>query len=371
MIGEKIMNEIETEKLTKIENDILSLKQQTATNIIQIGNYLIEAKKLVPHGEWANWLSHKVDFSQSSANQYMRVAREFSSNSQAIANLDVTKVFMILTLPVDEREKYLNNPDVATMSTRQLQSKIKEEKNNYSNSSVKEKGSDSFDDDNSATDDLNNADSNETQKCGDSVEIAKKEIDSLDEQDLELKLKIKRLESKRDKLKYQREDVLRRLEVLLPVKFRWVDTDKYENPSRWKLEIYVEIGNKIHYFHNGEAGINFNSTPSTLDMFDVMPKYRDSFCKTWKEAYNVYSAAKATYDEEYKKKWDEFYKQFNQGYTYDSNSTNTSSSLNDEDRDILMPVLNELLHKYHEDNVITGNKDVSRVIIKLRQLLKN
>jgi hypothetical protein len=49
-------NEIQTKTLQLIEEKITELKE--------IGNYLIEAKKQLSHGEWGNWLEEKVKFSQ-------------------------------------------------------------------------------------------------------------------------------------------------------------------------------------------------------------------------------------------------------------------------------------------------------------------
>lgn len=65
------MNQItvKNEKLQKIENEIITLKNQTAENIILMGQKFIEAKKLIPHGGWGEWLESKVGFSQRTANQ--------------------------------------------------------------------------------------------------------------------------------------------------------------------------------------------------------------------------------------------------------------------------------------------------------------
>ena len=69
----------------------IALKNQTAQNIIQIGYKLMEAKERLPRGEWGSWLENKVEFSQRTANQFMRIAKEFGSNSQAISNLNNPK----------------------------------------------------------------------------------------------------------------------------------------------------------------------------------------------------------------------------------------------------------------------------------------
>lgn len=113
-------------ELEKIEKEIITLKNQTAENMIQIGYKLIEAKKRLSHGEWGSWLENKVEFSQRTANQFMRIAKEFGSNSQAISNLEITKVGLLLDVPTEKREDFIENHDLKSMSTREIKKVIKE-----------------------------------------------------------------------------------------------------------------------------------------------------------------------------------------------------------------------------------------------------
>lgn len=110
--------------LEVIETEINFYKQQTATGIIEIGKRLIEAKSQLQHGEWGNWLAEKVYFSDRTANRFMQAAREFS-NPSALSNLSQTKIFMLLDVPSEERETFVQEKDVANISTRQLESEIK------------------------------------------------------------------------------------------------------------------------------------------------------------------------------------------------------------------------------------------------------
>lgn len=120
------MNDIEQHKLRKIEDKIIILKQKTAQNIIDIGNYLNDAKKLLHHGEWGDWLENKVGFSARSASNYMRIAREFDANSQVIADLDNTKLQILLDIPKEKRDAFIAENDVKTMSTRELRKETKQ-----------------------------------------------------------------------------------------------------------------------------------------------------------------------------------------------------------------------------------------------------
>lgn len=121
------MEDIIVKDLRTLEFEIDQLKKQTTQNIIEIGKRLIEAKNRVPHGEWENWLSTKVGFSQVTANRFMRVADEFP-NLSASTDLSVSKAFELLTLSPADRQEFINSHNVEDISTRELREQVKKYK---------------------------------------------------------------------------------------------------------------------------------------------------------------------------------------------------------------------------------------------------
>lgn len=123
-----------------IATEINSIKDQTKkmllVNSIEIGRRLVEAKTLVPHGEWGKWLEESVDYSKSTATNLMKIfdqygADQFSlfgseAKSQALGNLSYTQAVALLGVPAEERETFIKENDVESMSTRELQQAIKE-----------------------------------------------------------------------------------------------------------------------------------------------------------------------------------------------------------------------------------------------------
>ena len=108
-----------------ITGDILEAQRKGGEAILTIGNCLIEAKSMLLHGEWLPWLNSKVGYSEKTAQNFMRLAREFS-NPQALADLGATKALALLALPTEERERFLEDHNVIDMTTRQLEQAIKE-----------------------------------------------------------------------------------------------------------------------------------------------------------------------------------------------------------------------------------------------------
>ena len=101
--------------------------QNARMNLLQLGRVLAEAKPLVPHGEWENWVKTNTSMSKRAAEQYMQAYAEFGLNPQ-IAELGTTKTLKLLPLTEDEREKLLSENDVSSMSTRQLDEALRKQK---------------------------------------------------------------------------------------------------------------------------------------------------------------------------------------------------------------------------------------------------
>lgn len=138
-----MINQAQKQMLPNTEIEILEKKiiyktkqaQRMALEYaIEIGGYLTEAKSLVPHGEWGKWLKERVNYSQSTAINFMKAYEEygnsqeslFSSNSQTLMNLSYTKALRLLAIPEEEREQFVEENNVENLSSRELDRLIKE-----------------------------------------------------------------------------------------------------------------------------------------------------------------------------------------------------------------------------------------------------
>ena len=116
-----------------ITTEILRLKQDAGNAILGIGQRLIEAKAMLPHGEWLPWLTEQVEFSERTARNFMRLAREWT-NRQALADLGAAKALTLLALPPEERERFMEEnhvvdgeeKSVIDMTSRELEKAVKE-----------------------------------------------------------------------------------------------------------------------------------------------------------------------------------------------------------------------------------------------------
>lgn len=108
-----------------ITEDILDAQRRGGEAILTIGRCLIEAKEMLPHGEWLPWLNEKVSYSDRTARRFMQMYRQLS-NRPALANLGASKALALLALPEKDRDEFLSENNVVDMTTRQLEQAIKD-----------------------------------------------------------------------------------------------------------------------------------------------------------------------------------------------------------------------------------------------------
>lgn len=77
IIAQTMAPPAEVRTIETITGDILEAKRQGGEAILTIGRCLIEAKEMLSHGEWRSWLEERVEFSERSAQRFMRLAREW------------------------------------------------------------------------------------------------------------------------------------------------------------------------------------------------------------------------------------------------------------------------------------------------------
>lgn len=133
------MNELNTRSIQTVTEEINYLTAQAQRLVlghaIEIGRRLTEAKSMLGHGEWGRWLREEVHYSQSSANNLMRIFDAYGAsqmglfgpeaNCQTFGNLEYSKALALLAVPEDERETFAQEVDAEHCSVRELRAAIK------------------------------------------------------------------------------------------------------------------------------------------------------------------------------------------------------------------------------------------------------
>lgn len=116
------MNEVTlSNNLSQIELEINHHKQIAGQSIWEIGRRLNHVKENdLVHGQFMEWLK-KIEFSQTVANQFMKVAKELP-NSVTSQNLGINALYLIATLPEEEKQEQIEKIEQGESPTvRELQ----------------------------------------------------------------------------------------------------------------------------------------------------------------------------------------------------------------------------------------------------------
>ncbi len=111
-------------------------RRMAITYCIEVGRRLVEAKSMVAHGEWGTYLREELGYSQSRANDLMRLFDAYAADqmrldgdnlkSQAFGNLSYTQALALLALPSEEeREAFVEAHDMSAMSTREVREELR------------------------------------------------------------------------------------------------------------------------------------------------------------------------------------------------------------------------------------------------------
>ena len=102
---------------------------------IEIGRRLVEAKELLPHGEWGAWLKEEFEYSQPTASRLMTLYNEYGADQSSLFgaeskystlnNLSVSKALRLIAIPAEEREEFAEEHKVEELTTRKLDELVK------------------------------------------------------------------------------------------------------------------------------------------------------------------------------------------------------------------------------------------------------
>lgn len=124
--------EIVTAEITMIRDNA---RKVFLESVIQIGTRLEEAKQMVPSGEWTAYLTDKLGYKPSTAQNYMRIAREFGGGqvsltgktaAEAFGQLSYSQILPLLGMAEEEREELAEENDLPSMSSREIAALVKE-----------------------------------------------------------------------------------------------------------------------------------------------------------------------------------------------------------------------------------------------------
>lgn len=130
-----------TRSIEVITGEILSIRDNAKrvfySSVIEIGKRLIEAKEQVPQGEWTGYLTNVLELKPSTAQNYMRIAREFGSDQislsgkaldELFSGLSYSQLLPLVGLADEERREIAEENELDGMSSREIEKLVSDYK---------------------------------------------------------------------------------------------------------------------------------------------------------------------------------------------------------------------------------------------------
>lgn len=135
---------VDEARVGEIVIEINAIRRQTMTQMlyasVEIGRLLCEAKEKMPHGSFGVWLSDNFSYSQSTANNLMKLYRNYGEPDQLdmffaegerielFGNLTPSQAIALLGIPEPERKEFVQTHDMDKMSVRDIEAEVKARK---------------------------------------------------------------------------------------------------------------------------------------------------------------------------------------------------------------------------------------------------
>lgn len=98
-----------------------------AQNLLQFGRVLVEAKPLVPRGQFEGWVQKSFGISERTAQQYMATWRRFGNREQ-FQTVKFSSLQKMLSLPEGAEERFAEENDLEAMTAREVEKAVQETK---------------------------------------------------------------------------------------------------------------------------------------------------------------------------------------------------------------------------------------------------
>ena len=123
----EMTNTTETTSITTLERvttEARILRMSININMFHLARVLVEAKDVVPHGEWLAWIRENADVSEKTAEDMMAAYRRFKDRPE-LQKLAPSKTFKLLALPAGTEDAFMEQHDVENMTVRQIVEAVK------------------------------------------------------------------------------------------------------------------------------------------------------------------------------------------------------------------------------------------------------
>lgn len=96
-------------------------------NYYQLARVFVEVKEQTEHGEWLNWLKAHSSVGERTAQQMMAAYKRFGDNPE-LSGVGQSKLFRMLSLPEGAEKQFMEEHDLKSMTSREVEEAVRKAK---------------------------------------------------------------------------------------------------------------------------------------------------------------------------------------------------------------------------------------------------
>ena len=110
--------------LSDVTERVRYYSRRSAADMLELGKALIEAKEIVPRGEFPAYVKENAGMEIRTAQNFMQAYKKWGSDSAAVTGLSVGQMIALLPASEKEIEKLAAEQEIGSMSSREIKKAI-------------------------------------------------------------------------------------------------------------------------------------------------------------------------------------------------------------------------------------------------------
>lgn len=111
--------------LEDVTRQVRYFAQKSAENMLLLGKALTEAKAMVPHGEWAEYVKRNTGLGERTAQNFMQAFKKFGTGNAILDGMSIGQIIPLLPATDEEIGKLAAENNLKGMSKREIEKALK------------------------------------------------------------------------------------------------------------------------------------------------------------------------------------------------------------------------------------------------------
>ena len=100
-----VVSDSDLDKISELTGKIKSNMSKASNSILNLGNFLLEAKEILDHGTFGTWLSKEFSLSERTAQRFMKISKHFKTDKLSDLDTPARTLYLIASGSLTDSER--------------------------------------------------------------------------------------------------------------------------------------------------------------------------------------------------------------------------------------------------------------------------